>query len=348
MNMVHVAAALLALTLPVQAQQPAAKPVKLITVEQSDGGLVRQFFGQVVARQTVDLAFQVSGQIVEFPALEGATIPKGGLIARLDLETFGRALEQARLQKEQADRTVERLEKLSGNTVSQVSIDDAATQAGLAALAVQNAEYALEQATLPAPFDALVAARNVANFTTINAGTPVVRLHDMSELRIDIEVPEILFQRAGEDPDAELTATFPTSGQSYPLEVREFNAETSSVGQTFTITFALPAQEGLNVLPGSSVTVTARLRSGAPVIALPASALLSGGTDGAGATAVMVFRDRGDGEGTVERRPVGVSVSDSGGFHVTSGLEAGEEVVTAGVAALQDGQTVRRFTGFPE
>ena len=34
---------------------------------------VRQFFGQIVASQTVDLAFQVGGQIVEIPVLEGYT-----------------------------------------------------------------------------------------------------------------------------------------------------------------------------------------------------------------------------------------------------------------------------------
>ncbi|MEM9794652.1 MAG: efflux RND transporter periplasmic adaptor subunit, partial [Pseudomonadota bacterium] len=57
-----------------------------MTVDPTAGALVRQFFGLVVARQTVDLAFQVSGQIVEFPAIEGESIPKGGLIALLDLE----------------------------------------------------------------------------------------------------------------------------------------------------------------------------------------------------------------------------------------------------------------------
>ena len=103
------------------------------------------------------------------------------MIAELDLVPFQLSLEQAQLQKEHADRTLERYEKLSGETVSQVSIDDAKTQAELAGVAVRNAEYSLQHATLTAPFDALVAVRNVANFTTISAGTSVVRLPQDSE-----------------------------------------------------------------------------------------------------------------------------------------------------------------------
>jgi len=122
--------AVLSLVAPALAQE---KPVKTMIASASGDRQVRQFFGQIVASQTVDLAFQVGGQIVEYPVLEGAPVAKGALIAQLDLEPFQRRLEQARLQKAQADRTVERLRKLSEAAVSQVSLDDAVTAADLAA-----------------------------------------------------------------------------------------------------------------------------------------------------------------------------------------------------------------------
>ncbi|MDJ0640571.1 MAG: efflux RND transporter periplasmic adaptor subunit, partial [Paracoccaceae bacterium] len=187
-----------------KAQEPVVRPVKVAKLEATDRILTRQFFGTVTARQTVDLAFQVSGQIQSFPVLEGAAVAEGSLIAELDLEPFERALEQARVQKDQADRALARLNQLSSSTVSQVAIDDAQSAADLAALAVRDAEYALENATLSAPFDGLVASRNYANFSTISAGTPVVRLHDISEWRVEIDVPEVLFRTAGENPDLTL------------------------------------------------------------------------------------------------------------------------------------------------
>ena len=203
----------------------------------------------MTAKQTVDLAFQTAGQIVKFPAIEGRIVPAGDMIAQLDLEPFKLSLEQARLQWDRARRRAERLKKLEGKTVSQVSVEDATTEAGLAKIALRNAEYSLKHATLHAPFDALVARRSVARFTTVNAGTPVARLHDMSEIRIEIEVPEVLFQRAGRDPDVTIAARFPAGKTLFPVEVREFNAETSRIGQTFRVTLGMAPPEGLNILP---------------------------------------------------------------------------------------------------
>ncbi len=322
--------------------QDIIKPVKLLEISQAETGPSREFFGQVVARQTVDLAFQVSGQIIDLPLVEGATLREGDLIAELDLETFRLTLDQAQLQKEQAERTLERLTKL-GSTVSQVNVDDAETAVAIAEIAVRNAQYALEHATLHAPFDAIVASRNVANFTTISAGTPVARLHDMSEIRIDIDVPEVLFQQAGSNPNVRITATFPTSDTVYPLQIREFNAETAAVGQTYGLTLALENAEGLHILPGSSVTVRAEFLHVERAITLPASAIVIAAD---GATSALVFAPTTGDQGTVSKRDITITPDGRGQFTVTDGLAAGDIIVSAGAKTLADGATVRRFDGF--
>ncbi len=330
------------LATPLVAQE-TAKPVKLMQVQETAPGFTRQFFGRVAARQTVDLAFQVPGQIVEMPVTEGFVIPKDGLIARLDQEPFELRLDRARLQKEQADRTVARLSRLRGTTASQVAVDDSETEAQLAAIALRDAEYELEHATLTAPFDALVSSRAVEAFTTVSAGTPIVRIHDMSELRIEVDVPEILFQRSGQQDDITITAKFPVSDEVFPLEIREFDAETSSVGQTFRIQFGLTPPEGLQILPGSSVSVNVHVRDGRTGIVLPASAIVAGADSALG---VMVFSPAGADEGTVRLAPVTIEPTQTGEVRVLTGLSDGDEVVVAGGSALTDGQSVRRFTGF--
>lgn len=333
----------LTLALPAAAQEPL-KPVKLVTAEAGSITVKRQFFGRVVARQTVDLAFQVGGQLVEFPVIEGATLSKGDLVGRLDMESFQLAFDQAKLQKDQADRTLERLQQLSSSTASQVRIDDAATQAALADVALKNAEYALKHATLSAPFDALVASRNVSNFTTIAAGTPIVRLHDMSEVRIEVDIPEVLFLRAEAAPNVEIAARFPSSDKLFPLNLREFNAETSKVGQSFRVTMGMVPPEGLRILPGASATVIATIKGDHDgAILLPKTAVF---VDKQERPSVMVFSPTGAAEGTLKKLEVEVAPAPDDGILVTAGLEPGTEVVATGGAALSDGQTVRRFTGF--
>lgn len=325
--------------------QPSLRPVKLAVVEAGAQELTRQFFGKVVARRTVDLAFQVGGQIERFPVVEGSSIEEGALIAQLDLRPFELSLDQAQLQKEQADRNLDRLDKLRGGTVSESALDDAQTQSGLTRIAVDNAQIALDDATLYAPFDALVASRMVENYTTISAGTPVVRLHDMSEIRVEIDVPEVLIQKADVADDVSVLARFPSSPETYEMTVRELNAETSAIGQTYRATFGMAPPEGLDVLPGSSVTVIAKLSRGVPRIEIPAAAVQIASD---GSTFVFRFDPKGAAEGTLTRLPVTVEPTDDGGVAVIDGLQSGDEIVVAGVSDLTDGMKARRFVGFGE
>ncbi|MBF9030251.1 efflux RND transporter periplasmic adaptor subunit [Rhodobacterales bacterium HKCCE3408] len=340
------ALALLLGIVPASAQDASSpappRPVVVAEVEGGNGSLTRQFFGQVAAAQTVDLAFQVGGQLEDFPVIEGQTVPEGALVAQLDLAPFELALQQAEARFDQAERAVDRLTRLQGTAASPVALEDAQTEARLAEIAVDSARLDLEHATLRSPFAGLVASRNVSNYTTISPGTPVVRLHDMSDIRIEIDVPEILFQRAGADPDLSIFARFPASDEEYPVTIREFNAEASSVGQTFGITLGMAPPEGLSVLPGSSATIVATIGSGDGPPHIPPTAVAMGPD---GSTSVFVFDAGTD---TVSERPIELGADAHGRPVVLSGLEPGEEIVIAGVNALSDGMQVRRFDGFPD
>ena len=323
---------------------PAA--VKLMQVRSGTTLPSRHFFGRVVARQTVDLAFQVGGEITDFAVAEGQMVEEGELIASLDMELFQLQFEQARLQLDQADRTLARLNKLAGSSVSQVTIDDAETAKMLAEIALRQAEYNLEHAMLLAPFDGMIALRHTAEYNTTGAGAPVVRLLDMSEIRVEIDVPEVMFQQSKEEDAFSILARFPAQpDQTYPMLLREFDAQASEAGQSFRVTLGMAPVEGLDVLPGSSVEIIVSLHSSGQDIALPPTALLP--LDAQGNLAVMRFEPGSSpDEGTVVQHPVTVEVSNLGGFVVTDGLTGGEEIVATGVAALKDGQAVRRFTGF--
>ena len=342
------AAALLAiLTMNAYAQDAAEnvvppKPVKVMTLPGQDQSIERAFFGRGVARQSVDLAFQVAGQLVEFPAIEGARISKGALVATLDQEPFELALDRAQASKQQADRTLSRLQRLQGNGATRASIDDARTASTIAAVAVRDAEFALEHATLTAPFDAVVARRSVANFSTIKAGTPVVRLHDLSELRIEIDIPEILFQQVGNNPNLEFMAIFPASETVYPVEFREVDAEASQVGQTFRLSLGMEPPKGLLLFPGASVTVIGRILDVPGGITIPATAVYKNND---GSTAVMRVEQTDD-TIRVVKVPVKIGVDAGGKIQILSGIEPGSEVVASGVDELTDGQPVRRFTSF--
>ena len=287
------------------AAEHAPRPVKLTEVRTGTDPLERDFFGRVRARETVDLAFQVGGQIVDFPVAEGSQVGRGEVVASLDLAPFERQLRRAEVNLAKAERDLERLQDLSSSAVSEVQIRDARTQYDLAQIALDEARQALEDATLETDFDALVARREVSTYTTVAAGEPVVRLHDMSELRVDIEVPEVLFRRAADSDDVVFEATFPGYEETFPLTLREFEAETAEVAQTFGITLAFTGEVPDWVYPGASVEVSASAarEAGAAQITLPEPAVVF---DADGSPAVFVFEPSAEDPeiGTVHRREV--------------------------------------------
>ncbi|MCK0095706.1 efflux RND transporter periplasmic adaptor subunit [Yoonia sp. F2084L] len=354
MKPIIVIVAVFALTLAAKAQDTEVltpsgdlapmRAVKLIQAGGEAAQLERVFFGQVAARETVDLSFEVGGRLVMFDAQEGEFLDEGVQIAAMDLAPFERAVERATLQLVQANRDLTRAQTLvQSNAASATQAQNAETARDLAAVTLREATDALEDAALSAPFRALVASRLTPNFTNVSPGQPIVRLHDMSEVRVEIDVPERLFQSVSDVTAVSFVGTSPLFAGEVPLALREFNAETQNIGQSYRVTLALPStQVPTAIIPGASMTVTARLRSAdTAAIALPPSAV-SITNDGA---QVMVYTPNGDDAyGTVNLVPVNVT-SVNGTQITVTGLGPDQWIVGAGIQMLRNGETVRPFTG---
>src|SRR5215471_430431 len=64
------------------------RPVKTIVVVAGDELRMRSFPGRVEAAKKVELAFQVSGLLIELPVREGQNVAHGALIAQLRQDEF--------------------------------------------------------------------------------------------------------------------------------------------------------------------------------------------------------------------------------------------------------------------
>ncbi|SIT76259.1 RND family efflux transporter, MFP subunit [Yoonia rosea] len=322
-------------------------PIRAVKLIPAGGDAVqneRIFFGQVAALETVDLSFEVGGRLTMFEAREGQFVEKGVQIAALDLAPFERAVERATLELAQAERDLTRAQTLvQSNAASETQAENAETVRDLAAVSLREATDALDDARLAAPFRALVASRLTPNFANVAPGQPIVRLHDMSEVRVEIDVPERLFQSLSNVGEISFVGTSPLFDSEVPLVLREFNAETQNIGQSYRVTLALPSDEVQPaIIPGASMTVAARLSAGAAgAITLPPSAV-SIGADGA---RVMLYTPAEDGQsGTVDWHSVDVSSLDGTEITVT-GIDPAALIVGAGIQMLRAGDTVRPFTG---
>ncbi|MEL6585768.1 MAG: efflux RND transporter periplasmic adaptor subunit, partial [Pseudomonadota bacterium] len=209
---------------------PQGQPVfvKTMRVPPPQQNVTRQFFGQVAALDTVDISFEVGGKLTLLEAQEGAFVRRGALLAQLDLSPFQRAVERAELTLAQTERDLARARTLAErNVASTVQAEDAETARDLADVALREARDALEDATITAPFDALVADRLGTAFTNVEPGAPILRLHNLSEIRVEFDLPERLLSTIGDPAEVTFTGQFTGHDGTIPLTFREFRAETT-------------------------------------------------------------------------------------------------------------------------
>ena len=315
--------------------------VKVVTAEPAADFRNRSFFGRVRARETVDLSFQVDGALEVLDAIEGDRVTRGRVLAQLDQAPFKRAVERAEVTLRQANRNFERASALMPTSAgSRVRLEDAETNRDLAAVALREARDDLEDATILAPFDGLVAERLIANFSNIEPGQPIIRLHDMSEIRVELELPERLLTQVGDPSKVRFATQLPDRDNAVDLRFVEFHAQTDRIGQSYTITLAFPDTDSAFLVPGASVAVAASVPAASAGFVLPASAILSGPSRDA---SVLVLERSEEALAILRRKPVEVH-SKTGTRLIVTGLSQGAEVVAVGGHLLREGQMVRRYS----
>ena len=95
-----------------KAAEEAARPVKMMTVGAGTAGGATKYPGTVRAAQRVDLAFQVSGPLIELPVKEGQDMKKGQLIARIKPRDFETDLNKAKARSLEAQQQYDRYREL--------------------------------------------------------------------------------------------------------------------------------------------------------------------------------------------------------------------------------------------
>jgi multidrug efflux pump subunit AcrA (membrane-fusion protein) len=102
-------------------------PILQLGAAQVDAGL--RFPGRVRAVKRADLAFNVPGKIIEFPANEGETLATGDLIAALDPEAFQLELAAARAEYDKTRADYDRVATIwqQSQAVARAEVDQKRT-----------------------------------------------------------------------------------------------------------------------------------------------------------------------------------------------------------------------------
>ena len=299
-----------------------------------------EFPAFVSAVKNVDLKFEVSGRLIFVNLIEGSQVKKGQILAKIDPKPFQRKVEESRIRHEDAQRNLKRIKDVfEKNVASQRDYDDAKSQFSITKIALENAEQDLSYCTIRAPFDAVVGARYIENDSLIRSGDSLANLQDRSELYFTFEVPERIMTANVGNRDVKASAHI--IGQEdnvYDIHYVEHKTTPDPITQTYGVTFALKGEVANAFYPGSRAIVNIMPNNNSErALLVPLSALV--GNSDAG---FSVWRLN---EQDSKLTQVKVNVSKLHGEYalLSSGIKAGDKVVSAAVGQMREGLLVREY-----
>ena len=322
------------------------RPVRTVIVEKAGLGETIVLTGQIQAEKEVALAFRIGGRIVERLADTGDRVTADQVLAKLDpqnelnaLRSAQAALSAAKGRLEQDSNHFDRQQTLlQQGWATRANFDQAQQALRTAQAAVDDAEAQVEIAEdrvsytqLKAVVKGTITGRSAESGEVVQPGQTIFTIARDSGWDAVFDVPAQVLRTAPGEADV-IVALTDDPTVTAKGRVRQVDPQADPITRTFKVRVAVndpPADMRL----GATVSGRIEVDHGHG-ISVPASALTS--TD-KGPAVWVVEPDKL----TVALKPIEVQRFDPGTVVVSSGLDGGEIIVTAGVQALHPGQKVR-------
>lgn len=326
-------------------EEARSRPAVIVEVTTSAAARSQSFPGVVRAAQRAELSFDVGGQLAEFPAVEGAKIAQGALIARLDAGRYEAQVRSAEAEFKRAELDYRRHLQLweRSQAVARSAVDDRLAAMEVMRGRLHTARRELADTRLVAPFAGVLVRRRVEDHANVQAKQPIAELQTLDRLEVVIHVPE---RAVRESRRGDLAHAFFEGhpDRPVPVRLRSYSAEARPQTQSYEVVLGIEQLEevGFIILPGMSALVRPVAEAAAQrQLSVPIAAVTA---DATGSPQVWVV----DQTGQVQRRAVVVGEIHEGNVEVLEGLVAGERVVAVGVSALSEGMRVHPLEGAGE
>ncbi|MDF0606311.1 efflux RND transporter periplasmic adaptor subunit [Neisseriaceae bacterium TC5R-5] len=336
----------LVLALPACGKREAAQEVapsqgvKLARLEPSALIGLRDFSGRVEPTSVSPLAAEVAGRVVAIPVLDGSTVKRGQLIARIDAEPYQLQLRRSNAQYQQLSLDLQRKRQLNAQGIlPKAALEQLEASTTMARVQRDMAQRDMRNTELRAPFDGRLLSRNVELLQTVQVGVPIFNLEDNQRLDVSVDIAQNLVQQLHFNTALKAKAWLPDRPQQpLTLSYREHMALATAPGVS-RVVFSGQRPDGLALSPGMSMRIRIEptedsAAQQAEWFAVPIGAL---SVTGDGSHRVWRFDSKA---GKVQAVPVKVQEMQQEAALVTGKLVMGEKVVAAGAQFLRDGQTV--------
>lgn len=308
--------------------------VSVAVVEQQNWPNSITAVGSLEAWQGLTVSAEMSGRVSVISFESGERVKAGDLLIEQESGNEQAQLRAATSKLVLARSSLQRLQSLQKQqSVSQSAIDEALQQAESAESEVQNLQITLSKKKIFAPFDGLLGIRQVDIGQELQAGTEIVTLQSLDQLRVNFRVPQQWLHKVetGYTVMVGTTSSNLTKGE---IIARAAEIDRASRNLHVQAKIGNPDQQ---FLPGMSVGIIVNLPDSSDVLVVPNTAVLYAPY---GDTVFIVEAPQAGKPATVRQQFVRLGQTRGDFVVIEAGLEAGQQVVSAGAFKLFNGMPV--------
>ena len=286
--------------------------------------------GTLLPDEEVDLSFETSGKIVEINFMEGSSVKKGQILAKVNDRQLQAELQRLQAQVKLAeDRVYRQQALLKRDAVSQEAYEQVRTDLATlnAEINIVKEEIALTE--LKAPFDGVIGLRQVSVGTYASPTTIVAKLTKTSPLKVEFSVPE----RYAGDMKRGLNLDFYMEDRLKVYKAKVYAVESTIDQELHQLKVrAIYPNHDNALLPGRYASINLKKAEINDAIAIPAEAIVPE----MGKDKVYLFKN-----GLAQPVEITTGLRTDAEVQVVRGLQVGDTIITSGTLQLRTGLPVK-------
>ncbi|WCL80342.1 efflux RND transporter periplasmic adaptor subunit [Saprospira sp. CCB-QB6] len=283
------------------------------------------------AQEPAFASSETGGRITELLVREDQYVKKGDLVAKVDVESIRKSLEELKASLKLAQDMYDRQKKLWEQKIgSEVQFLQAESQVEQLTKSKERLEFELSKTNVYAPISGYVEQVMLKAGEFAGPGTPIIQVLNTNDLKVIAQVPENLLGKVKVGDKVELF--FPALGESQSVRVNEVSRSINSTNRTFAIEAAVASQGGL-VKPNLMATIKIKDFEAEDVVVVDNNLILQ---DVDGNNYLMLAQN-----GLAKKRIIELGRSYQNETMLESGLQGDETLIVKGARQAIDGDKVK-------
>ncbi|MBA2409073.1 MAG: efflux RND transporter periplasmic adaptor subunit [Gammaproteobacteria bacterium] len=287
--------------------------------------------GTTHANESIVVTADVMGRVEKVNFRDGMKVQRGADLIVLDYKEEQAQLAAARANLEAQQTKHERLVQLvAQQSAARIELDEQINRLRAAEARLDIAQVHFDDRTIRAPFSGYVGIRDVSPGALVSAGTQIATLDDLSVIKLDFSVPEVYLGalRRGQRIVASSVA-YPQ--RKFRGEVITIDSRVDPVTRAVLVRAELSNDSSL-LKPGMLINVNL-IANRTEALVVPEESLVPEDDN----QYVYVV----DNHGQARQIEVEIGRRRPGMVEIVKGLQAGDKVVTEGVANISSNTEVR-------